>query len=258
MTTLIIPHIDSVTQSLALAAEYNLGYEYNDFYQPDILDDPLQTQTLTERYRRLPLPEYCTLRGAFLDVIPLSPDKKIRDVSRLRIEQSIAAAKGIGAKAVVFQTNYNPFLNSGEYIKNWIAAGTEYWKSVLSANEDINIYLANMFDNSPYIMAELAGNLSVCKNFGIALSYPHAALTHVPLREWVMSLGKFVRHVHINDNDFRSDLHLAVGEGKINWNEFYLLYEDYMKTATVVIETSSVKRQKMSLKKMAADGFLRK
>lgn len=256
MKTLIIPERENLNRSLSLAVQYNLGFEYNDFFHPNVLDDKHTAEIITEHYKSVSLPEYCTLHGAFFDVIVFSPDIRIREISRLRVEQSIEAAKNIGAKAVVFHTNYNPFLNSREYVRVWLDSNGEYWKSVLETHPEMNIYLENMFDSSPDLMAELAERLSVCNNFGICLDYAHAALTKVPTREWVTALGAFVRHIHINDNDFISDLHLAVGEGKINWEEFYILYNDFMKEASVLVETSSFERQKASLEKLAADGFL--
>lgn len=257
MRTLIIPDHDNITQSLALAAQYDLGFEYNDFLHPEVLDAPDTITAIVRKYKNWPLPEYSTVHGAFYDVTVASPDSRIRDVSRLRVEQSIAAAREIGARAVIFHSNYNPFLNSREYINSWVEENAAYWKGVMAAHPDMNIYLENIFDSSPDVLSELAGKLSLCRNFGICLDYAHASLSRVPLRDWVMSLGIFVRHIHINDNDLKCDLHLAVGEGKIDWNEFYILYEDYMKSASVLIETTSVKRQKMSLKKLAADGFFK-
>lgn len=257
MKTLIIPHPDTLTRSLALAARYNSGFEYNDFFIPDVLDNEEAVKAVTEMYKRSPLPDHCTVHGAFFDVTVFSPDKRIREISRLRVEQSISAARGIGAGAVIFHTNYNPFLNSREYISSWLEQNRVYWAGVAEAHSDMNIYLENMFDSSPYIMAELAKGLKGYENFGICLDYAHASLTKVPPHDWVTSLGEYVRHIHINDNDLHSDLHLAVGEGRINWNEFYSLYEKHMNGASVLVETSSPERQEASLKKLEADGFLK-
>ena len=35
---LIIPDIKKIAECVALAEEYNLGFEYNDFFLPDVLD----------------------------------------------------------------------------------------------------------------------------------------------------------------------------------------------------------------------------
>lgn len=253
---LVIPKINELSKSLELAEEYGLGFEFNDFFFPDILDDKAAREELTERYIKAGLPEYRTLHGAFFDVIPFSPDKRIREISDLRIRQSIEAARAIGARAVVFHTNYNPFLSSSEYVKNWIKQNSAYWSGILNEFADINIYLENMFDNSPDIMARLAEEICSAANFGICWDSAHSALTNVPQKEWAAALGKYVKHIHINDNDLVSDLHLAVGSGKIDWNEFYSLYDKFTPQASVLIETSKLSDQRGSLARLTADGFI--
>lgn len=253
---LIIPDRNRLDESLRLSEEYGLGFEYNDFFYPDILDDERTCNEIEERYRSCRLPSYCTLHGAFFDVIPFSPDKRIREISIMRIEQSIAAAVRMGARAVVFHTNYNPFLNSQVYVKGWLEKNVEFWSSVLKKHSDISIYLENMFDTSPDIMCELAEKLSKYDNFGICLDYAHAAISGTAPQIWAQSLGKYVRHVHLNDNDLRSDLHLAWGSGMIDKDMFYECYKKHMDGASVLIETSSVESQRISVETLAADGFI--
>lgn len=256
MKTLIIPQRTNIEESLGLAAEYGSGFEYNDFFLPEALDDRRLTEEIISEYKALSLPEYCTLHGAFFDVTPFSPDKRIREVSDMRIRQSIEAAEKIGAKAVIFHTNYNPFLNSPQYLKSWLEENAAYWSGILRSYPKIGIFLENMFDTSPSVLKGLAERLCHFDNFGVCFDYAHAALTPVPLGEWSRELSKYVRHIHINDNDLVSDLHLAVGEGKIDWNEFYGLYGDYFEDTPVLVETSSARRQKISLERLKSDGFL--
>lgn len=257
MKTLIIPKREQLGESLKLAEEYGSGFEYNDFFLPAVLDDEKQIEEITAQYTARKLPEYCTLHGAFFDVIPFSPDKRIREISDLRIRQSIGAAKQVGAKAVVFHTNYNPFLNSPKYLEDWLDENERYWSGILRNVPEVGIYLENMFDTSPYLLRELAKRLCRFDNFGLCFDYAHAILTPVPAKEWSEALAGFVRHIHINDNDLVSDLHLAVGEGKIDWNEFYRLYEKYFEGTPVLTETSSTERQRASLERLKKDGFLR-
>lgn len=255
---LIIPKASKQKASLELAHEYDLGFEFNDFFMPNVLDDEAVQKKIIGEYKAAGLPEYCTLHGAFFDVIPFSPDERIRAIGDMRIRQSVSAARGIGARAVVFHTNYNPFLSSPEYVKGWIEQNAAYWNGILTEFPDMNIYLENMFDSTPDIMAELAERLCGHGNFGICFDYAHAALTAVPQREWTEKLGRYVRHIHINDNDLQSDLHLAVGDGMIDWNEFYGLYDNYMDKATVLIETSSLENQRRSIERLLSDGFMTK
>lgn len=253
---LIIPNREHLTECLQLASQYNLGFEYNDFFVPEMLDDEKRTEEVIGEYKQQLLPEYTTLHGAFLDVIPFSMDSRIKQIADLRIEQSIQTAKKIGAKAVIFHTNYNPFLNSKEYIKGWLENNVQYWKEVLERHSDLNIYLENMFDTTPDLMEALSEPLSVYSNYGVCLDYAHASLSKVQPELWAKQLGMYIKHVHINDNDLVSDLHLAWGDGQINRNSFYECYETYMKQATILIETTPTENKIRSLERLKKEGFL--
>lgn len=253
---LIIPDRNNLRQSLELAEKYKLGFEYNDFFIPDLLDDEEKLEKVICDYQKVSLPAYCTLHGAFFDIIPFSIDAKVREISIQRIEQSIAVAKRFGAKGVVFHTNYNPFLDTDVYVKNWIEQNIQFWSSILEKHSDIHIYLENMFDTTPDIMEVLSEVLCKYENFGVCLDYAHAAISKTPPEIWAKRLGRFVKHVHINDNDLVSDLHLAWGKGKINRADFYECFDTYMKGASVLIETSSFENIKTSIEVFIEEGFL--
>ncbi len=253
---LIIPDRKNIAYSLMLAEKYSLGFEYNDFFIPQVLDNAENSDRIIGEYTSVKLPEYCTLHGAFFDVIPFSLDEKIKEISNLRIEQSIAVAEKIGAKAVVFHTNYNPFLNSETYINSFVEANSAYWDSVLKRHKSISVYLENMFDTAPDIMARISERLCENANFGICLDYAHAALSPVQPKTWAETLGKYVKHIHINDNDGISDLHLAWGAGSIDTSDFYRCYEKYMSSATVLIETNAKESIIASLERLKKDRFI--
>ena len=140
-----LPASGKSTKAQELAKEYNLGFEYNDFFMPDILDSKDKLNDIVESYKKYDLPQFSTMHGDFFDVIPFSIDSKIREISDLRIRQSLDVARRMKVKAVVFHTNYNPFLNTKQYIESWIKQNTEYWNSILEENQDVNIYLENIY-----------------------------------------------------------------------------------------------------------------
>lgn len=253
---LMIPDRNCMEACEELATKYHLGYEFNDFYQPDVLDDKDRIQRIIDEYKERKLPSCLTMHGAFYDVLPTSTDKEIRHIGQMRIEQSIECAKNIGAKAVIFHTNYNPFLNNKEYVRLWTEENIKYWESVLSKHSDIAIYLENMFDISPEIIAELAERLSRFENFGLCFDYAHAALSGTELKLWAQTLGKYVKHIHLNDNDLISDLHQAWGSGCIDRQSFYENYQEYMRNASILIETTSLDNIRKSLEVLQKDGFL--
>lgn len=255
---LIIPQSDNIGESLSLAEEYGFGFEFNDFFSPDILDDEKKLEEIIRRYKSVKLPKLCTMHGAFLDVLIFSEDKAVRECSEKRIFQSIEAAKMLGAEAVVFHTNHNPLLTAESYRKNWLERNELFWRSVLENNPDISVYMENMFDDSPHMLARLAEKLSDCKNFSVCFDYAHAMSfgRNTPIDVWVKSLAPYVRHLHINDNNLKDDLHLALGSGMIDWKRFAEYYSEYFGRCTVLIETAGIEAQKSSAEFLKSIGIL--
>lgn len=244
---LIIPQLNNIDESLKLAEEYGFGFEYNDFFIPDVMDDPCLTDELISRYKAHELPDCCTMHGAFFDVLVFSDDRRIREISEMRIRTSLDIARKIGAGGVVFHTNHNPALTADFYIGHWLERNEKFWRKILAEYPDLDIYMENMFDNSPYMLAGLAERLKEFKNFGVCFDYAHAVIFGSDIDEWVRVLAPYVRHMHINDNDLKNDLHLAAGDGKIDWNRFKINFDSYLSSAkTVLIETSLTENQRRS------------
>lgn len=254
---LIIPDRRDLEEYRKLASEYGAGFEYNDFFAPDLLEDEVKTKAAVEEYRSKELPEYCTLHGAFYDVIPFSPDKRIREVGMLRIRQSMEVAKKLDAKAVVFHTSYNPSLNSEGYVSRWIDTNVKIWSEILSQNPERFVYLENTFEATPVLFERLAEQLCKYENFGLCLDYAHACLSKTAPEEWAKRLSRFVKHIHINDNDGVSDLHQAWGDGSLDRDCFYRCYETWLQGATVLVETSKKEDTVRSLWKLKEEGFLK-
>lgn len=254
---LIIPDRNDLDESLRLAFEYGVGLEYNDFFAPELLEDERKQQEVVATYQGKRLPVYCTLHGAFYDVIPFSPDIRIREVAKLRICQSMEIAKQLGAKAVVFHTSYNPSLNSEGYVKQWLDTNEKFWSEVLSKYPETAVYLENTFEQTPDVLERLSEQLCKFENYGVCLDFAHACLTKTAPEEWAKRLGRFVKHIHINDNDGISDLHQAWGDGTLDRACFYRCYETYLQDATVLVETSKKEDTIRSLRKLKEEGFLK-
>lgn len=247
---LIIPQIDEIDQYLELTKKYHCGFEYNDFFIPVNLDkDGFIEDRISQYEQQKDLPDFCTMHGSFLDVTLFSDDSKIVDVSNMRIEQSIMIAKKIGCKSVVFHTNYIANFKAPFYRKNWLDRNIIYWKQKCKSNPDITILIENMFDDTPQLLALLGEAMKEVPNFGICFDYAHAHVfgDETKIDEWVMALAPYVKHIHINDNDFLDDSHMALGDGKINWILFKQNVEKYFKNASILIEVTGIDKIKKSL-----------
>ena len=247
---MIIPDKDNIETSLAIAKDCGCGFEYNDFYIPALLDDEELLRDTINFYKDIEeLPEYCTCHGAFFDVTIFSDDARIQEVSDYRVEQSLKIAEALGVKAIVFHTNYTPNFLQESYRRNWVERNYKYWSEKLEKYPKLNIYIENMFDTDWILISELACRLKDKSNFGICFDYAHACVFGDEHRidEWVAGISRYVKHVHINDNDFKSDLHLALGDGCIDWHRFCRHYKDYFPNASVLIEMRGEDKIRKSL-----------
>ncbi len=247
---LMIPEHNQIEQSILLAQTYHCGFEYNDFYVPTLLEDDKACQEIVQSYMiHNDLPAYRMMHGAFFDINVASDDPQIYMVSDKRVEQSLLIAKQLGASAIVFHTNFIANFHSESYCQSWLERNTVYWKEKLSKYNELNIYIENMFDMSYELLEQLAKNLSVYSNFGICFDYGHAHAFGDPARidDWISAFAPYVKHIHINDNDFLQDLHLPIGEGKIDWNYFKKIYNTHFSDTSVLVEVRGLEELKRSL-----------
>lgn len=221
----IIPDILELGEYLELADRYSLGFEYNDFFDPQVLDNQSALRERIDVYRRLGRPAGLdTMHGAFYDLIPFSLDAGIRKHSLYRMQQSMEIAGMLGCRAVVFHTGLNPrFLNGGLYYKNWLESTEDTVRKLLDQNDSVAIYCENMLEDSPDGLAELAERLQDEKRFGICLDVAHMLLAGGEPGEWMDRLSPFIRHFHMNDTKLKTDDHLALGKGSIDWTNIFAL-----------------------------------
>ena len=105
----------------------------------------------------------------------------------------------------------------------------------------------NNFEINPNILIKLSENLSKFKNFGICLDWAHVNVYGNTNEEWIEMLHPYVKHIHINDNDKKGDLHLPLGTGKIDWEQFFAYYKKYFQNCSVLVEITNPNGQKQSL-----------
>lgn len=234
---LIIPEINELDRSYDLAEKYNCKFEYQDFFMPAVLDDDELSRGIVRKFKNKTMSD-STFHGAFFDVTIFSDDPKIKAVSDERVVQSLKIANDLGTKGIVFHTNYITNFNLESYRINWVKRNVDYWKEKLEQFPNIEIYIENMFDDTPELLATLGEAMKDEKRFGICFDYAHAHVfgDETKIDEWVEALAPYTKHMHINDNDFVSDLHLPVGSGKIDWMKFKQNYEKYFYNASVLIE----------------------
>ncbi|MCI7061926.1 MAG: sugar phosphate isomerase/epimerase [Lachnospiraceae bacterium] len=252
---LIVSKVERLEEHLELAKQYGVAFELNDFFNPAVLEDETRQKQIIEKYLQAGLPEGSTMHGAFLDVVVFSQDPRVRAVAEYRMRQSMEIAVSLGVKGVVFHTNVNSMLSSREYDSNAIEKTAAYLKKLLTDYPAVDIYLENMFDATPDILAEISERLRGFPNYGVCFDYAHATIYGFPIATWVKQLAPYVHHIHINDNDLKRDLHLALGKGKIDWKQFFEYQDTYFRDCSVLIETTKPEDQRISLEYLKTGGI---
>ncbi len=256
----IVPDSRNISQSLKLAERYGTAFEYNDFMLPASLDDREQCRRNLIFYKSLGRDcSQDTLHGAFIDICVHSEDSLIRQASRKRVRQSMVIAEELGVRGVVFHTGLLASFNDRDYRQRWLETNIEFWTDILKEFPNRDIYMENMFDGDSADLVRLAKAMEHHGHFGICLDYAHAAVfgKEESLENWFGETAPYIRHMHINDNDLMKDMHLPVGDGKINWNRFYSLMEAYDVHASVLLEMTGLEKQLRSLEYLEANGFLK-
>lgn len=214
-----IPRLENIEQWKKIVKEYEAGFEYNDFFMPQLLDTPELLEQTIAAYEGLERDRSeDTLHGVFFDIVIGSEDRRIAEVCELRLRQSMSIAERLGCKAVVFHTNFITNFNVASYKKRWVSSNVMMIQTLLRDYPKMTIYMENMFDETPDLLLQLAERMEKEERFGVCLDLAHAHLSRCPVNEWVEKLAPYIKHLHVNDNFGDEDSHFAIGEGSIDWS----------------------------------------
>lgn len=244
---MIIPDFKQREAFAELAGQYGAGFEYNDFYLPQVYENEEEVTRRIEGYCILNRDRSKdTLHGAFLDVVVSSDDSYIAEYSKKRLHQSMEIAKRLSIKGVVFHSGLVRGVTSEYYLNNWVSRQEEYYRGLCAEYPELTIYLENTQETAPELLLPLLERMQDCSNFKFCLDYAHAIISGTDVEQWVAAFGKQTGHMHINDNDLSLDLHQVPGEGSIDWKKFDALTAK-LESASVLIELTGLERQRKSL-----------
>jgi len=187
----------------------SFGIEVDDFANSDLLDSnwKLKVQQYIENLSNFK--GLISLHGAFLDLNPASPDKKIRDVTTDRYIHSINIAKEINAKYIVFHSQLNPGIKDPVAKEIKLIRQLTFWESILNEinNTNIIILLENVYEDNPYDLLELVSRIN-SNQVKVCLDTGHALLnSQLSLDVWINVLKDNLEYIHFHWNNGTYDTH---------------------------------------------------
>lgn len=255
----IIPEIGRIEEYVRLSEQYSLGFEYNDFFDPDLLENESAVRERIRQYRQLGRPgKTDTMHGAFYDLVPFSWDSVISRHSQYRMQQSAEIAAQLECRAVIFHAGLvSEYVKGERYYRNWLETMASVARK-LTAESGVEVYYENVQETSPTELAVLADSLRDERRFGICLDVAHMMLTKgAPPEEWFRELAPYIRHFHMNDTYLRTDDHLALGCGSIDWEEIFGMIRRYSLTdSSILLEVSGLEKTRSSLEYLEKAGVL--
>lgn len=227
---------EGLTENLEFLKENNLDVEVMMYDTGWIRNFPLdEVEAMGEKLEAEGIG--VSVHGPLFDLNPGSRDTIIRDYTKFNFMRALNISALLKAKIVVFHLGLNPLIPR-DYREAWLETSVKTWKPVVAHAAGLGILIAieNMFLSAPHFLRKVvetvdSPNMRVCLDVGHVNVY-----SSVSLKEWIDVLGKYIVKIHINDNDARDDMHLAFGEGNIDFVKTYRLLQEKSVRALMTLE----------------------
>lgn len=181
-----------------------------------------------------------TVHAPFFDLNPGALEPYVLEATAIRFRQCLAAAARLAARTVVFHPGYEYWKYGGDD-SLWLEASLRFWPAIIEHAEkyDLDLALENIFETHPGTLAELLNRID-SPRLGHCFDVGHWRLfAETSLIDWFTALGPRIMHLHLHDNTGKSDAHLPVGEGDIDFQNLFNLIGQLPQLPTMTLEAHS-------------------
>ncbi len=169
-----------------------------------------------------------TVHGPFMDLNPGAVDPLVRDATLRRFKHALEVARSLGARMVVFHSGYEKWKYALK-TEPWLEASVSFWKELEPLIKDygLSVAIENIFEDTPDNLRALMEALD-CPHIGLCFDTGHFNLfSRVSLNDWLGATGRFIKELHIHDNNGTSDAHLAPSKGTFDFDTLFGFLEDH-------------------------------
>lgn len=239
--------LKSFSDFLSFAKEQHCNIEVSTFAGYNVYEADWQRVLQQHKKQLSNFNGKISIHGVFQDIFIHSNDRKIAELSKNRVIESMEIAQELKACQIVFHGNFNPLVRYQNYVQSWTDRNASFWSELLD-QFNIRILLENVWEPDPAIFRLLLDELNHSR-FGVCFDIGHAKIySRVSIAEWFSSLGKDISYIHLSDNSGEKDQHLAIAQGNIDWKEFSGLVNRYAVNPEIVLEVVTLEKTKQSLR----------
>lgn len=194
---------------------------------------------------------HLSFHGPFMDMSPGGVDEKVWKVTLERFLRIIDIARMMKPEVLVFHPGYDKWRFHG-HEDLWLENSLKIWSKVLEESKDIgsSIAIENVFEEDPSTLEGLIKGID-SPRFGICFDTGHFHLfSKKPLKEWIDRLGNRLVEVHIHDNNGKADEHLAIGDGRMDFNSLFILLNNLPRKPLLTIEAHGKEAVEKSIERI--------
>ena len=164
-----------------------------------------------------------TVHAPFADINIASPSKPMLRAMLKRLRQSIVHASELDSSLWVFhpgmKTGISSFYPGMDRFQNMETAKTLLQ---IARENDVKIAIENVPEPYPFLLKSVEDfarfYAEFSENIGLVLDIGHANING-QIERFLEAFSSRIVHMHLSDNDGKSDQHLGIGHGTINWDK---------------------------------------
>lgn len=196
-----------------------------------------------------------TMHAPFAVVNIAAPVEHARKFVLKRLEKSLVFARRLECRLMVFHPGLRTGISSFYPGADW-KVNIKSVRELLELSRKYGVEIA--VENCPAPFGFLVKNVEefsrffdeLGENIGLVLDVGHSNING-DTKVFMETFGKQIVHVHAHDNDGKHDLHLGVGYGTVDWQQFSETARKIGFEGIVMVESySNVKESLSALQKL--------
>jgi sugar phosphate isomerase/epimerase len=198
-----------------------------------------------------------SVHAPFSDINIASPSKPMLKAMLKRLEKSISYASDLNAYVWVFhpglETGVSMFYPGMGWLQN---LKTARLLLKIASDYGVKIAIENVPEPYPFLMKSVEDFTKfydeINEDIGLAFDVGHANLNG-QIERFLMVFTDRIVHIHAHDNQGKSDQHLGIGYGNIDWKKVANLLKRISYDKLVIIESfEHIKESMHKLKQLFA------